>query len=227
MILSYPVYKILFFRQKHFRSAFKLMRLHAAVLLFLMGIKIKLKSPVPKLPEGPFLICPNHSSFLDIPCLYQIFPDYFTFIGKNEIRKWPLFRIFYTSGMNILVDRSSTSSKIKTLKRMSEEIESGNSLCIFPEGTISKKAPLMNEFKKGAFAVAVKKQVPVLPVVFISNYKRMQRGSFFFGNASPGISYVQILEPFITKGLDMKDLDKPEKKIFDQMQKILIKSQTD
>lgn len=200
------------------------MRFHASFLLLLMMIKIKPKTPVPTLPDGPFLICPNHSSFMDIPCLYKLFPDYFTFIGKNEIKKWPLFRIFYTSGMNILVDRSSTASKIKTLKRMTHEIEIGNSLCVFPEGTISKKAPEMNEFKKGAFAIAIKKQVPVLPVVFTSNYKRMQRSGFLSGKASPGIADVQILEPVRTTGLEMDDLENLEKKIFVQMQKVLFQS---
>lgn len=86
---------------------------------------------------------------------------------------------------------------------MTHEIEIGNSLCVFPEGTISKKAPEMNEFKKGAFAIAIKKQVPVLPVVFTSNYKRMQRSGFLSGKASPGIADVQILEPVRTTGLEM------------------------
>jgi len=107
---------------------------------------------------------------------------------------------------------------------MTHEIEIGNSLCVFPEGTISKKAPEMNEFKKGAFAIAIKKQVPVLPVVFTSNYKRMQRSGFLSGKASPGIADVQILEPVRTTGLEMDDLENLEKKIFVQMQKVLFQS---
>lgn len=225
MLLSYPVYKLLFINQKMFKTAFRMMRLHAKFMMALMFIRVKIRSQVPQLPDGPHLICPNHSSFLDIPCIYAIFNSYFTFIGKNEIKKWPLFRIFYTSGMNILVDRSSNASKVKTLRRMSEEIDQGNSLVVFPEGSISRTAPEMSAFKKGAFAIAIKKQVPIVPVVFLSNYKRLQRGNFLKAMASPGYAFVQILEPVSTEGLGMGDLEKLETEVSGKMQEVIQQNQ--
>jgi 1-acyl-sn-glycerol-3-phosphate acyltransferase len=183
------------------------MRLYAFFLLLFAGSRLKVKG-AENIPEnGAYIICPNHSSFLDIFCIYWIFKKYFVFIGKKEIEKWPLFHIFYTSGMNILVDRESRTGSIGALKRMSKEIDKGNPLVIFPEGTISKNAPLMAPFKSGAFAIAIQKQVPIVAVTFVANWKRLQRSGIWKGKASPGIAEVIIHKPVITKGMDKGNID--------------------
>jgi len=81
------------------------------------------------------------------------------------------------------------------------EIDKGNPLVIFPEGTISKEAPKLAPFKSGAFVLAVQKQIPVLPVTFLTNWRLMQRGDFWFGRAGPGIAQISIHPPVSTKGL--------------------------
>lgn len=205
--ILFPFFYYFLADPKRFPKAFVLMRYHAYFLLVFAGARLKVKGGgyIPK--TGAFIICPNHSSFLDIFCLYSIFTRYFVFTGKKEIEKWPLFHIFYTSGMNILVDRHNKTGAIKALKRMSQEIDRGNPLVIFPEGTISKKAPLLMPFKSGAFAVAIQKQVPILPVTFVTNWKRLHGGGFWKGRAGPGIAEVIIHKPIPTKGLEKSSVD--------------------
>jgi 1-acyl-sn-glycerol-3-phosphate acyltransferase len=206
LLIAYPFFKILFFSKRGFPAAFKLMRFYAKFMHALFFLPVRLKKPMPDLPKGPFIICPNHGSFFDIPCIYYIFPSYFTFVGKKEIERWPLFRIFYTSGMNILVDRNEKSAAGISYKRMLHEIDLGHPLVIFPEGTITKNAPSLGEFKDGAFRIAVQKQIPILPVTFLSNYKRMERKGFFSGFASPGFCDVIIHEPVLTFGKSKADI---------------------
>lgn len=184
------------------------MRVYAMLMHLLFFLPVRLKKTMPELPKGPFIICPNHSSFFDIPCIYFIFSSYFTFVGKKEIEKWPLFRIFYTSGMNILVNRHDASGAGIAFKRMLSEIDLGHTLVMFPEGTITKNAPHLGEFKDGAFRIAVQKQIPILPVTFLSNYKRMERKGFFSGFASPGFCDVIIHEPISTVGKGKADIPK-------------------
>lgn len=207
LLVTYPFVYFLLKNPKRFHLVFKFMKIHAFFLLLFAGAPLKVigKENIPK--EGAYIICPNHSSFLDIFCLYTIFPNYFVFTGKKEIEKWPLFHIYYTSGMNILVDRKTKTGMISALKRMSKELESGNSLAIFPEGTITKNAPHMGEFKSGAFAIAIQKQVPIIPITFVTNWKILQRGSFFMGNGGPGISKVVIHKPVYTKGLRKENVE--------------------
>ncbi len=132
------------------------------------------------LPQGePYIICCNHTSYMDIPCIYAVFKDYFVHAGKKELAKWPLFKVFYTSGMNIMVDRQNESGSLLALKKMMRVLKRGIPIVLFPEGTISPHAPKMIEFKSGVFSLAISKQVAVLPVTFVSNWKRIQRKGIY------------------------------------------------
>ncbi|MBK7084897.1 MAG: 1-acyl-sn-glycerol-3-phosphate acyltransferase [Flavobacteriales bacterium] len=48
----------------------------------------------------------NHSSYLDIVQMFNLVPDYFLMMGKYELQRWPLFRIFFKR-MDIAVNRGS------------------------------------------------------------------------------------------------------------------------
>ena len=107
LVIFYPVFYYLLSDSRRFPKAFIVMRWYALLWQFLAFAPIRVKGYANIRKAGSCIICPNHSSFMDIPCLYIIFKDYFVFTGKKEIEKWPLFHIFYTSGMNILVDSHS------------------------------------------------------------------------------------------------------------------------
>jgi len=206
LFFLFPVLYYFLYYPRRFPKAFVLMRWYAFMLLFFAGALLKVKGANNIPQKGAYIICPNHSSFLDIFCIYWIFQRYFIFIGKKEIEKWPLFHIFYTSGMNILVDRDSRTGSINALRRMSAEIDKGNPLVIFPEGTISRKAPVLAPFKPGAFAIAIQKQVPIVPVTFITNWKLLQRSGIWKGKAGPGIAEVVIHKPVITTGMKKENI---------------------
>jgi 1-acyl-sn-glycerol-3-phosphate acyltransferase len=213
LVLFYPVFKYYLSSQKRWPKAFVIMRFYAHLLHALAFIRLKVDGEENIPANGSFIICPNHTSFIDITCIYIIFKRYFVFTGKKEIEKWPLFHIFYTSGMNILVDRKSRSGAFRAFKRMAEEIDNGNPIMIFPEGTISKQAPKLTSFKSGAFAMAIQKQIPILPVTFVTNWKRLQRSKFYAGKASPGLSEIVIHQPIITAGLTKSDADSLESRV--------------
>lgn len=201
LLILYPIMYYFLSNPKRFSKAFTVMRFHAFALLLFAGARLKVRGAENIPSIGAYIICPNHTSFLDIFCIYAIFSKYFVFTGKKEIEKWPLFNIYYTSGMNILVDRHSKTGDIRALKRMSQEIDKGNPLVIFPEGTISKQAPLLAPFKPGAFAIAIQKNIPIVPVTFVTNWKRLQRSGIWKGKASPGIAEVVIHKPILTNKL--------------------------
>lgn len=195
LAVLFPFFYYLLSNPKRFPKAFRLMQFYGKSIVFCTGVKLKVEGleNIPK--QGSYIICPNHSSFLDIFCIYSIFPNYFVFTGKKEIEKWPLFHIFYTTGMNILVDRHSKTGAIAALKRMNQELRNGRPIVIFPEGTISKNAPKLAPFKSGAFALAIQNKVSILPVTFVNNWKLLQRSGIWSGSAHPGISQIVIHPP--------------------------------
>lgn len=207
LVIFYPFLYYFLSKKERFPSAFEIMKVYGKMWLFCTGIYMKVKGRNNIIQDQPFLICANHSSFLDIPCLYSLFTQYFVFTGKKEIEKWPLFRIFYTSGMNIFVDRHNTMGVLKALKSMMRVLDEGYPLVVLPEGTISKSAPELTDFKPGAVSLAIQKQVPILPITFTTNWKRLQRKGLWTGKASPGIAEV-IIHPMITTiGLTKNDTD--------------------
>lgn len=205
MILYFPVFSFFLAKESRFPAAFRFMKGFARLWLLGCGIFIRVKGRENIIMDKPFIICSNHSSFIDPATLYSIFPQHFVFTGKQEIENWPLFHIFYTSGMNVLVDRHSRIGAMKSFKRMMRVLEDGYPLVILPEGTIPVNAPKLGEFKPGVTALAIQQQIPIIPVTQTTNWKRLQRRGFLKGKASPGVSEVIIHPPIVTKGLTKSD----------------------
>ena len=221
LVLFFPIFHFLLSKKERFPTAFKVIRAFAKVWLYGSGIFLKVKGRHHIIRDQPYLICSNHSSFIDPATLYIIFDQYFVFTGKKEIEKWPLFHIFYTSGMNILVDRHNKLGILKSFKKMVQVIDNKNPLVILPEGTISKEAPKLGAFKAGAVSIAIQKQIPILPITQTTNWQRLQRSGFWTGNASPGLAKVIIHPPIATKGLTRKDTEALQAELWDVINKPL------
>lgn len=156
-----------------------------------------------ELPEPPYIICSNHSSYLDILFLMIPFSQRFVFLGKGEILQWPYFRMFF-EGMNIPVPRRDHRKAHEAFLKAGKELEKGVPLAIFPEGTIPPHAPRMGNFKNGAFKLAEARQVPVVPVTFLDNWKRfpVTEEDSFWGNLRPGRSRIIVHPPIHPQGGD-------------------------
>jgi 1-acyl-sn-glycerol-3-phosphate acyltransferase len=166
------------------------------------------KKGVENLPKKqPFVLCANHSSYLDIILIYRVLDDYFVMMGKGEIRTWPLFNRFFTTGMNILVDRESRIGSHKALEEAKVALDKGHNVVVFPEGGIPDFiTPKMRGFKNGAFKMAIEKQVPIVPMTYQTNWKLLEGDKVFTGRARPGVCRVIIHEPIKTKGLTQDDV---------------------
>lgn len=144
------------------------------------------------------MIVANHTSMTDIMLMLAIIKNPFVFVGKKELVKIPLFGFFYKRTC-ILVDRNSSKSKNEVFKRAQDRLNQGLSICIFPEGGVpDDESILLDEFKDGAFRLAIDHQIPIVPIVFADNKKRF---SYTFLSGSPGKMRGKIL-PFVeTQGL--------------------------
>lgn len=217
LIILYPFFYVLLSRRQWFPLAFRLKKFWAAWIMAVPGLFLSVTRKVPKgrLPQ-PAIYCGNHVSYLDIIASYLVVPNYFVFMGKQELDKAPLFRIFFRE-MNILVDRSSNIGSHRAFMRAGADIDKGDSVFLFPEGTISSFGKLRG-FKNGAFKLAIEKQVPIVPVTFLNNWKLLQNGGFFKAHGRPGISRVVVHEPVSTLGMTEKDLVSLRTKVCDIMQ---------
>lgn len=173
--------------------------------------RIRYKNRLPK--DSNYVIISNHSSQLDIVVPYTRIRRYFAFLAKEELKKAPLFKTNFR-GMNVTVNRSDMASGSGALQECAQKLKEGFDLLIFPEGTRSKNAPKMKPFKAGPFKLAINSQVPIVPIVFLDNYKRLEGGNLWFGKCGPGQSRMIVLEPISTKGLNNTDVSHLMKESF-------------
>lgn len=204
LFLLYPFFKLFLSKRRWYPKAFQLKRWWSKsfqVLLF-CPVSVKWKA---KLPEPPYIICSNHSSYLDIVLFYSVFPDYFLFIGKGELLNWPLFKMFFKK-MDIPVNRENFAQAYVAYSRAGEALDLGQCIAIFPEGTIPLNAPKMKGFKNGAFKLALEKNVPIVPVTWTNNYRRFGEPTEICSGGHPGISKVVVHEPVLPSDFQKEDL---------------------
>jgi 1-acyl-sn-glycerol-3-phosphate acyltransferase len=214
LLILYPLFFIFLSRKEWFPKAFKLKIFWARWILTIPGLFVKIKRETHEntLPQ-PAVYCANHASYIDIVISYLVIPNYFVFMGKQELGKIPLFRIFFRD-MNILVDRNNNSSAHKAFMRAGSDIDKGHSTFIFPEGGISSNGKLRG-FKNGAFKLAIEKQVPIIPITYLNNWKHLQNGGFFKVFGRPGVCRVVVHQPIPTIGMTENDLISLRTKVHD------------
>ncbi|MBD3636231.1 MAG: 1-acyl-sn-glycerol-3-phosphate acyltransferase [Crocinitomicaceae bacterium] len=215
LTIMYPIFWVLLLNDKHFEKVFRLKVFTSRVILLLDFMFLK-KIRVPEnLPNGPYVICSNHCSYLDIIQMYPILPHTkFMFIGKAELLRWPVLNIFFKK-VDIAVNREKRHSAMRSIFRAKKEIQNGWSIVIFPEGGIPPNNPKLNPFKSGAFKMAIEEQVPILPITLIDTWRLFETNPPLTGMAHPGISRVVIHDPIPTTGLTKKDLVNLRQQTFD------------
>ncbi len=153
---------------------------------------------------GPAVIIMNHQSNFDPLLQGPVFPKNAIIIGKKELMKIPLWgRLFHASN-NIMVDRQAKGKNSSSIDLSVERLQNDSCyIWIFPEGTRSQGGK-MKAFKSGAFKMAVRAQVPIVPMV-----SKPLKSILDVPNktAKGGEHEIKILEPISTFGLTEADLD--------------------
>jgi 1-acyl-sn-glycerol-3-phosphate acyltransferase len=184
--------------------AYALKKVWAFLICFFSGIipiiKYKKKFNWPK----RCIVAGNHTSYLDI-CVSVFYMKHTAlYMGKTELLKAPLFGNFFRY-MDIPVDRKSNSGSHRALQEAGKKIDEGFGMVIYPEGTIADTG-ILRPFKNGAFKLAIEKQVPIIPVANLNNWKLLQNGGFFKSLGRPGFSRIVVGEPIETKGMTEENL---------------------
>ncbi len=144
----------------------------------------------------------NHSSLIDTPALFAYLPYQFRIMAKKELFYVPFMGWHLWTAGNFAIDRSDSRKTALSLKSVVEGIRKGKSLAVFPEGTRSPDGNLQ-EFKQGAFKIAVRAGVPIVPVTIIGTSKLLPKGSLA---PRPGRVDVVIGKPIETAGYTERQL---------------------
>ncbi|GFR45352.1 hypothetical protein Agub_g6721 [Astrephomene gubernaculifera] len=160
-------------------------------------------------PDRPVVYVANHQSFLDIYSLFHLQRP-FKFISKTSNFMIPIigWSMFLTG--HVMINRVDRRSQLKCLQQCRDLLAQGAPVLFFPEGTRSLDCKLAG-FKKGAFSVAVKAGVDVVPVTLIGTGALMPSGKESQLRYGPGARGVRIVVhpplPTTTPGGGSRDAD--------------------
>lgn len=201
--LLYPYWYWASRKEENYSKLFRSMKLWAWINIFAMGWYPRIKGSRKAIDRNPKVIISNHTSIIDIITTLAVVPGNFVFVGKASIAKLPMFgKIFERS--SILVDRSSLRSRAKVMIDSKKVIDRGLGICLFPEGGIPKDKVRLGKFKHGAFSIAAKCQVPILPLTYVDNKRKFP---YAIGVGGPGRLRVQLHEPISVQGKTMEDVE--------------------
>jgi len=194
IFLLFPVLVVSISKEKWYPFFFKIARIWAKIILFGMGFIVKRTELQPLEKKKSYVFIANHSSMIDIMLMFCIIKDNpFVFVGKKELAKIPIFGFFYKRTC-ILVDRSDPKSRKEVFVKAQKRLNNGLSLCIFPEGGVPNDSSIvLDNFKDGAFRLAIDYQISIVPICFYDNKKHFPYDSF---KGSPGKLRTKIL-PFV------------------------------
>ena len=169
-----------------------------SVINFLSGAKVTYIG-FDRIPtDTPVLYVANHESFFDVLLTLTKLPGTICFIAKKAFGKIPIFSQALMLYNTLFIDRDDIKQGLKTILQAIENVKSGMSVFIFPEGTRSKDGR-MNEFKEGSMKIAVKSGCPIIPIA-ISNTANVFENHFPKVAAVPVV--IEALDPVVPNDYD-------------------------
>tara|TARA_R110001592_G_scaffold297592_2_gene568146 strand:- start:324 stop:3569 length:3246 start_codon:yes stop_codon:yes gene_type:complete len=168
----------------------------------LAGLDIVVKNKHNLEDHRPAVFCFNHQSSADFFIILKLLRKDVTGIAKKELEMTPFGPIFKAMGA-IFIDRTNKKKALESMKNATEILKKGTSVAIAPEGTRSGSKTL-GKFKKGAFHLAIKAGVPIVPIVIKNAYMAMPKGSKMF---NPTHIEVVVLDPVDTSEWKPKNID--------------------
>lgn len=213
----FPVLLILVSSEKTYPQFFRVARAWGKFVLWGMGFYYKIEFEQPLEKGKSYMLIANHTSMTDIMLmLATVKHNPFVFVGKKELSRFPIFGFFYKR-VCIMVDRKSSKSRYQVYQRAQQRLSQGLSICIFPEGGVpDDESIVLDEFKDGAFRLAIEHQIPIVPMSFVDNKKRFP---FRFFSGKPGRMRVKVHQPIETEGLAAEN----KKEIRDKARAIILK----
>jgi 1-acyl-sn-glycerol-3-phosphate acyltransferase len=133
----------------------------------------------------------NHASYADIVALFMALPIIPGFLAKRELMSIPFLAAALRAGGHVLIDRGKRESARQAIDSAAQQVRSGKTVLIFPEGTRGD-AKMIGTFKSGGFHLAKAAGVSIIPVGLRGTGEVGPKHSFLFW---PGKVEVHIGQP--------------------------------
>jgi 1-acyl-sn-glycerol-3-phosphate acyltransferase len=185
-----------------YRTGFLFRRLGKALTRVNPAWKLHISGDIVSDPRRPYVVVSNHQSLADIPLVSNL-PWEMKWMAKKELFRLPVVGWMMQLAGDITVDRQSARSGAQALLRAQRYLERKCSVMVFPEGTRTLDGRV-RQFADGAFHLAVKAKVHILPLVIEGSRDCIPKNSWKFGKSSE--IFLKVLSPIDTCSLTVEDV---------------------
>ena len=145
----------------------------------------------------------NHASALDIPVLYVNLPFQFRIAFKKELLSYPVVGWHLKRSGQVCIDQQNPSHSISSIRAALKGLKAGLPLVIYPEGGRTPDGEI-KPFLSGAFFLAIKAQVDVVPVALVGTYELLPMNTYHIKSRP---LEMRVGDPIPTVGLTLRDLE--------------------
>jgi 1-acyl-sn-glycerol-3-phosphate acyltransferase len=145
----------------------------------------------------------NHASALDIPVLYVYLPFQFRIVFKKELLAYPVVGWQLKRSGQVCIDQQKPANSIAAIRSAVKSLKAGMPLVIYPEGGRTPDGEI-KPFLPGAFFLAIKAQVDIVPVALVGTYELLPMDTYHI-KCRP--LEMRVGEPISTAGLTMRDME--------------------
>jgi 1-acyl-sn-glycerol-3-phosphate acyltransferase len=153
-------------------------------------------------PGRPYVYMANHASLIDTPALFAYLPYQFRIMAKKSLFNVPFMGWHLRTAGHFPIDHGNPRKTAVSLRQVVEGVKGGRSLAVFPEGRRTDDGQLQ-AFQAGAFKIALRAGVPIVPVTIRGTFAMLPRTSLA---PRPGRVDVLISEPIETTDYSEKTL---------------------
>ncbi|XP_037086710.1 1-acyl-sn-glycerol-3-phosphate acyltransferase alpha-like [Pollicipes pollicipes] len=172
----------------------------------LLGIRWQVRGAQHLQPDRACIVVANHQSAVDVLGMVELWPRLGRVVTVMKKEIWlglPFALACWLCGQ-LFIDRSNATRARASLERAAQRmLDERLAVWFYPEGTRNRSGTGLLPFKKGAFHMAVRAQVPVVPVVFGPYRAFLEPARCHF---EPGLAVAQVLDPIPTEGLGVDDV---------------------
>jgi 1-acyl-sn-glycerol-3-phosphate acyltransferase len=151
----------------------------------------------------PHVYAVNHASAMDIPVLYVYLPFQFRIVFKKELLVYPVVGWQLKRSGQVCIDQQKPTNSIAAIRSAVKSLKAGMPLVIFPEGGRTPDGEI-KPFLPGAFFLALKAQVDIVPVALTGTYELLPMNTYHI-KCRP--LEMRVGDPISTAGLTMRDLE--------------------
>jgi 1-acyl-sn-glycerol-3-phosphate acyltransferase len=149
-------------------------------------------------PGRVYVVVSNHQSLGDIPLICFLWLDA-KWLAKIELFRLPVMGALLRMAGDIPVDRSDRRKGSKAFLLAAKCVRNGCSVVFFAEGTRSRDGEI-GAFHDGPFQLALREQIPILPLVVDGSGDALPLSSWLFEGEHD--IHLSVLEPVEVRGLD-------------------------